>query len=185
MFSLAYPIDDVVEIDGQTYELDMSFDNVIRLIDMLNDNELDDITKVETGLYMLLGVELDYDLEKKAKLFRTIFEQAIAQGKKTEPAVDIAGDPMPEKKEEEVYSLKQDAEYIYASFMQDYGIDLIEQQGKLHWYKFKALLGGLRSDTQFKEIINIRTMELPSGKGTEKERRRIKKLKEAYKLKKE
>ena len=185
MFSLAYPIDDVVEIDGQTYELDMSFDNVIRLIDMLNDNELDDITKVETGLYMLLGVELDYDLEKKAELFRTIFEQAIAQGKKAEPAVDIAGDPMPEKKEEEVYSLKQDAEYIYASFMQDYGIDLIEQQGKLHWYKFKALLGGLRSDTQFKEIINIRTMELPSGKGMEKERRRIKKLKEAYKLKKE
>lgn len=183
LFSLAYPIDDVVEIDGQTYELDMSFDNVIRLIDMLNDDELDDITKIEIGLYMLLSVELDYDIEKKAKIFKEIFEKVILEGEKAEPALDIQGNPMPEKKEKVIYSLKEDAEYIYASFMQDYGIDLIEEQGKLHWYKFKALLSGLRNDTHFKEILNIRTMELPKGKGMEKERRRIMELKEIYKLK--
>lgn len=185
MFSLAYPIDDTVEIDGVTYELDMSFDNIIRLIDMLNDEELDDVTQIETGLNMLLGVELDYDIGKKAELFQAIFEQAVAQGAKADQPVDLEGNPMPENEEEEVYSLKQDAEYIFASFYQDYGIDLHEQMGKLHWAKFKALLSGLRADTQFKEILNIRTMELPSGKGSNKEREKVRKLKETYKLKKE
>lgn len=93
--------------------------------------------------------------------------------------------PNVDNKEEKVFSLKQDADYIFASFYQDYGIDLIEMQGKMHWDKFKALLGGLKGDTKLKEVLEIRTMELPKGKGTSKERSRIKKLKEIYELKEE
>lgn len=179
---LAYPLTETVEIDGKTYKLDLSFDNVLRLIDMLNDKELSDITQIETGLLMLLGVELDYPIDKKEEIFYQIFYETI--GKKVEEniPVDIEGNPMPAKKEEKVYSIKQDAPYIYASFYQDYGIDLYEMQGKLHWEKFKALLEGLRPDTKFKEIVNIRTMELPTGKGTEKQRKHIRELKEIYKL---
>lgn len=69
MLSLAYPLTDTVEIDGKEYEIDLSFDNVLRLIDMLNDEELDDIVQIETGLYMLLGIDLDYDIEQKEKIF--------------------------------------------------------------------------------------------------------------------
>ena len=35
MFSLAYPITKSVEIEGVKYPLDVSFDNILRLIDML------------------------------------------------------------------------------------------------------------------------------------------------------
>lgn len=179
---LAYPLTETVEIDGKTYKLNLSFDNVLRLIDMLNDKQLDDITQIETGLYMLLGVELDYPIEKKEEIFYQIFYETI--GKETEEniSVDLDGNPMPQHKEEKIYSIKQDAPYIFASFYQDYGIDLFEMQGKLHWEKFKALLAGLRPDTKFKEIVNIRTMELPTGKGTEKQRKQIKELKEYYRL---
>lgn len=179
---LAYPLTDTVEIDGKTYKLDLSFDNVLRLIDMLNDKQLDDITQIETGLYMLLGVELDYPIDKKEEIFYQIFYETIGKEVEENIPVDIEGNPMPAKKEEKVYSIKQDAPYIYASFYQDYGIDLYEMQGKLHWEKFKALLEGLRPDTKFKEIVNIRTMELPTGKGTEKQRKHIRELKEIYKL---
>lgn len=179
---LAYPLTDTVEIDGKTYKLDLSFDNVLRLIDMLNDKQLDDITQIETGLYMLLGVELDYPIDKKEEIFYQIFYETIGKEVEENIPVDIEGNPMPAKKEEKVYSIKQDAPYIYASFYQDYGIDLHEMQGKLHWEKFKALLEGLRPDTKFKEIVNIRTMELPTGKGTEKQRKHIRELKEIYKL---
>lgn len=179
---LAYPLTETVEIDGKTYKLNMSFDNVLRLIDMLNDKQLDDITQIETGLYMLLGVELDYPIEKKEEIFYQIFYETIGKEVEENIPVDIEGNPMPAKKEEKVYSIKQDAPYIYASFYQDYGIDLYEMQGKLHWEKFKALLEGLRPDTKFKEIVNIRTMELPTGKGTEKQRKHIRELKEIYKL---
>lgn len=179
---LAYPLTETVEIDGKTYKLNLSFDNVLRLIDMLNDKQLDDITQIETGLYMLLGVELDYPIEKKEEIFYQIFYETIGKEVEENIPVDLDGNPMPQQKEEKIYSIKQDAPYIYASFYQDYGIDLYEMQGKLHWEKFKALLEGLRPDTKFKEIVNIRTMELPTGKGTEKQRKHIKELKEIYKL---
>lgn len=179
---LAYPLTETVEIDGKTYKLNMSFDNVLRLIDMLNDKQLNDITQIETGLYMLLGVELDYPIEKKEEIFYQIFYETIGKEVEENLPVDLDGNPMPQQKEDKIYSIKQDAPYIFASFYQDYGIDLFEVQGKLHWEKFKALLAGLRPDTKFKEIVNIRTMELPTGKGTEKQRKRIKELKEYYRL---
>lgn len=184
MFDLAYPIDDTVEIDGITYKIDMSFDNILRLYDMLNDDELDDISQVLIGLEMLLGVCFLYDFQTQYEIFERIFKEYIAKGVEDSHPVDIAGNPMPKSnKNEKIYSIKEDAEYIFASFYQDYGIDLFEQHGKLHWYKFVSLLSGLRSDTKFKEVIGIRSMELPTGKGMEKERKRIKELKEYYALK--
>jgi len=182
---LAYPITETAEINGVTYDIDLSFDNVLRLIDMLSDRELDDITQIELGLQMLLDTELACDIEEKEEIFYQIFKSTIGKDAEEKQPVDIEGNPMPVKKEEKIYSLKQDAEHIYASFMSDYGLDLFEQQGKLHWDKFKALLAGLTDGSKFSRVIEIRTMDLPRGKGTAKQRRQIKKLKEHYKLKDE
>lgn len=185
MFSFAYPIEDTVKINGEQYEIDLSFDNVLRLIDMLNDEDLSDEIQVETGLRMLIGEDLDCEIEEKAIIFNSLFEQTIAESAEKKQSVDIKGNPMPsvEENEEELYSLLEDAEYIYASFMQDYGMDLFEYQGKLHWLKFRALLSGLRDDTKFKKVLEIRQMELPSGKGSEKQRKAIIDAKKAYALK--
>lgn len=186
LFDLAYPLDDTVEIDGKTYELDMAFDNILRLIDLLEDKEIDPITKINIGLKMLIDDTLDeYSIEKKDEIFYLLIKEIFKIDEEDTQPTDIDGNPMPKMPEDtkKTYDLKQDAEYIYASFMSDYGIDLFEQQGKLHWYKFKALLGGLTEGSKFLRVIEIRTMELPKGKGMEKERQRIKKLKEIYKLK--
>lgn len=185
MFSLAYPLTQTVDIDGTTYPIDMSFDNILRLIDMLNDDELSDDIQVVTGVRMLIG-DVDFDLEIQAKVLNNLFEKLIAKGAEKEQAYDIAGNPMPSinaKSKDELYSLVEDAEYIYASFMQDYGMDLFEHQGKLHWDKFRALLSGLRDDTKFKKVLEIRQMELPTGKGTEKQRKAIIEAKKEYALK--
>src|SRR5690606_1279593 len=81
------------------------------------------------------------------------------------------------------YDLEKDAEYIYASFMHDYGIDLFEQQGKLHWRKFKALLVGLSDDSMFKRVVAIRTMDVPPPtKDNQKERQQIIEMKRAFSL---
>lgn len=183
MFDLAYPLIETVEIDGLEFAVDLSFDNVLRLIDMLNDEEIPDHVQIEIGLEMLLGVNLEYPLEKREEIFYQLFESTIGIGEGMNVPVDIEGNPMPQKKDKEVYSLKQDAPYIYASFMSDYKIDLFEQQGKLHWYKFKALLGGLTDGSKFLRVIDIRTAELPSGKGTEKQRKQMLEAKRAYALK--
>lgn len=186
MLQLAYPIDNSIEIDGISYEMDMSFDNVLRLIDLVADNDLNDAEKVIIGIEMMIGVCFLHDINTQADIFTQIFKSTIGKEAEDNTPVDIDGNPMPipgGENNKKTYSLKEDAEYIFASFYQDYGVDLIEQQGKLHWFKFKAMLDGLRSDTQFKEVINIRTMELPKGKGSSKQRENVKKLKKQYALK--
>ena len=70
-----------------------------------------------------------------------------------------------------------DAPYIYAAFMEQYGIDLID--ARLHWYKFTALLHGLH-DTELNRIIGARLYK-PSGKESEYEKSRRKQY-EAWRL---
>lgn len=185
---LAYPLTDEVEIDGKKYTLNMAFDNILRLIDMLGDDQLTDITQINTGLKMLIDTDLpEYSMKEKEEIFYQLFKETVAKEVEEHQPVDIAGNPMPydPKQNEKTYDLKQDAPYIYASFMSDYGIDLFEMQGKLHWEKFKALLGGLTDGSKFLRVIEIRTMELPKGKGSEveKQRKKIRQLKEYYALK--
>ena len=61
--------------------------------------------------------------------------------------------------------------------MQDYSIDLFEQvNSKRSWV-------GLKADAKFKEVLQIRQMELPSGKESAKEKKRVQEMKDAYKLK--
>lgn len=56
--------------------------------------------------------------------------------------------------EESLIDFIEDGEYIVASFMQDYGIDLTREN--LHWHLFKALFLGLSEKTKIKEIISLR-----------------------------
>src|SRR5690606_36784562 len=109
----------------------------------------------------------DLSPQEKLSVVITIFDGFITEG----------GEQGSEKPP---YDLEKDAEYIYASFMYDYGIDLFEQQAKLHWRKFKALLVGLSDDSMFKRVVAIRTMEVPPPtKYNHKVRRQIIELKRA------
>lgn len=184
---IAYPVKDSVEIDGVKYKLNLSFDNVLRMFDLLEDEELADITKVNTALVLLTNHSFDdYNFEERNKLLYELFIEVIGNPeKKVEQSLDIAGNPMPEDEDnvEDSFSIRQDGAYIYASFMSDYGIDLIDEQGKLSWQKFNALLSGLSDQSKFMRVIDIRTRPLPTGKGTEKERKQLKKLKKQFALK--
>jgi hypothetical protein len=51
------------------------------------------------------------------------------------------------------YDYKLDSEYIYAAFMQQYGIDLTT--ANLHWFDFSALFNGL-VNTKLNDIISAR-----------------------------
>lgn len=50
-----------------------------------------------------------------------------------------------------------DADYIYAAFMQAYGIDLVD--AGLHWHKFLALFHALPADTYMYRIMEHRSYE--------------------------
>lgn len=48
-----------------------------------------------------------------------------------------------------------DADYIFAAFMEQYNIDLMDIDVKMHWYKFQALLKSLH-DVKLCEIMSYR-----------------------------
>jgi len=184
MFTLNDRLEDEIEVGGETCRLNLSFDNVLSFFDLMDDDYLLDADKIEIAFYMFVETNEDFDFETKFKTVDVIVNKFILD-------LEDAGDAEEERRAsgEQVsgttrkyYDLKKDAQFIYASFMQEYGIDLIDMQGKLRWEKFKALLVGLRDDTKFREVIGIRAMELPKGKGMEEERRRIRKLKRIYAL---
>ena len=78
-----------------------------------------------------------------------------------------------------IYSFEYDAEYIYAAFLAQYGIDLTVSDR--HWYRFKSLLWGLTDNHKICEIMSVRALDLSSLKDKE-QRRHYKKLKELYAL---
>lgn len=51
-----------------------------------------------------------------------------------------------------------DSDLIYAAFLGQYGIDLVDIE-ELHWHKFLALLKGLNEDTRLREVMGYRCYE--------------------------
>ena len=141
---IQYPLADTVEFAGVGYEVNASFDTILRVFDMLDDDKMPDYLKIKCGLIMFLGDAeargLDLNLEEQGELFREILGRYVQI--EQEEQYDILGNLMegPRVQSEIYYDIKHDASAIYASFMQAYGIDLIEQQGKLHWRKFKRIV---------------------------------------------
>lgn len=58
------------------------------------------------------------------------------------------------------FDFVEDADLIYAGFLQQYGIDLQEED--MHWWKFMILLGNLGSDTRLSRIMEYRTVDTAS-----------------------
>lgn len=158
------PLPYTVEFEGKTYKLTPAFDNVLNMYEVIETADIYEQT--ELMFYYLL----DKDAPRNIRLLEQVIDILIKPKKKA-------------KAERKSFDFLQDGEYIYSAFMQAYHIDLVEQQGKLHWWKFNALLQGLPSDTRFMEIIKIRTQPLPKAtKYNAEERAQLIRLKQEYAL---
>jgi len=61
----------------------------------------------------------------------------------------------------DLFDYEYDAPYIFAAFMEHYGVDLQEVE-YLHWHKFRAMLKSLPSTARIIEIIGYRGIEIDS-----------------------
>lgn len=171
------------EFKGNTYDIDMAFDSVLDVFDVLHDKTLRDQEKAEINLAILLGVHLKGN--EAVNLWNYIYENFIYTEKKKPIQYDLAGNPMPtpdDGEEESHIDIEQDAELIYSSFMDAYQLDLFKMQGKLHWRKFQALLAGLPSSTIMQRVIQIRAWK-PSKSDNGETKETMNKLQRIYALK--
>lgn len=185
MLDLSRKLTDKLVIDDKEFPLNLSFDNVLRLFEMWRDEDVPEFVKPHFGIRILTGETLeDFTVEEMSEVFNKVFEEHISLSTVEDNHVeyDLAGNPMKTtasngKQEQAPYDIRYDGDYIYASFMQAYGIDLFDVQGELHWKKFNALLSGLPEGTKFMEVIKIRKWKPQKGDSAEykEEMRRLQK----------
>lgn len=185
MLDLSRKLTDKLVIDDEEFPLNLSFDNVLRLFEMWRDEDVPEFVKPHFGIRILTGETLeDFTVEEMSEVFNEVFEEHISLSTVEDNHVeyDLAGNPMKTTasnsgQEKAPYDIRFDGDYIYASFLQAYGIDLFDVQGELHWKKFNALLSGLPEGTKFMEVIKIRKWKPQKGDSAEykEEMRRLQK----------
>lgn len=201
MIDLSRKLTDKLVIDDKEYALDLSFDTVLKMFEMMRDEDIPEYVKPHFAIRMLISKSLEgetreekaesfnndfenYSIEEMSKVFKSVFEEHISLSDVEDNHVeyDLAGNPMKttandDTKQRAPYDIRYDGDYIYASFLQAYGIDLFDVQGVLHWKKFNALLSGLPEGTKFMEVIKIRKWKPQKGDSAEykEEMRRLQK----------
>lgn len=172
---LSEPFRDFVTYAGKRYQTNAAYDTVLLVQRMYKDPELENADKIEIALENLLAQ--DYRIHGKSLQWKAGLLEAIMKSQIELPQRPSAG------AQKRLVDFELDGEYIYASFLQDYGLDLIEQKGKLHWKKFIWLFQGLSEKTKIKEIMRIRGTEEPRpNQYNQKEIQRIRELKSYYAL---
>lgn len=167
--------DERVGYKGKTYRTNTSYDTVLLLQKLYDEENLDAGEKINQALKMLtrntFKIWLLTDMEK-AELLKKITEEKINL-----PPRPRVG------RQQKLMDFEADSEYIYASFQQAYGIDLLKERGKLSWKQFCELLDGLPEKTKLREVMWIRAMEVPEPtRYNQKERQNIMELKAFYAL---
>lgn len=180
MFSFAYGIDDRIEIRGKLYYLNLAYDSVLRFLDLLQDGEVSEHFRRTTAIKILFGEDETPELSRpeQEQVIKEVVQTHILMEK---PSVIFASIGNHNTKEKEYYSILEDADIIFASFFYDYGIDLIDERGRLHWKKFKALLNGLSDKTKLAQVISIRKWT-PGEHSSAEETKTMRQLQKFYSL---
>lgn len=175
MSFITEPENYLVEFGPSEYLVNPSFDVILDIQSLYREEGLNSLDKLNQALRML-GVSerkiCGLPISERKELLELIYRQFVNTRKHA-----------PSNQKLPLMDFEHDSEYIYASFMLDYGIDLVDQQGCLSWRKFIALFQGLSEHSKIREVMRIRSMDVPryNGKNT-KEIQQIQELKSFYAL---
>jgi hypothetical protein len=167
-----YP--EYVKVGDKQYKINTDFRIAIKCDQIARDENIGDVERALAIIYTLFGKEALNDSINYEKLLE-LAKKYLVCGKEVE--VD--------SNEEPDMDFVEDMDYIEASFMSDYNIDL--NSIEMHWWKFSNLINGL-SNSEFgnccvlNRIRNLRNFDTKEIKDR-KERERIEKAKKQVALK--
>lgn len=169
---MRYP--EFVEVEGKKYKINTDFRVALRCNKIVQDESINDLERTMAVIYLLFGDEALQDIRNYEKLSE-LATKYLCCGKDYE-----------ESKEDPDMDFEQDMDYIEASFMSDYHIDLSSE--KMHWWKFYNLISGLSNSEMgncciLNRIRNIRTIDLKDITDR-KEKQKIIEAKRHFALKK-
>ena len=190
MFGLSGEFKDSVSMEGKEIAVNLAFDNVLRAYEVLEgkkrsateNSSATEYEKMPTAARIFealkcFGIKGSYTISERAFLLEKVLELA------NEYSLNVDDYNYKKNDGEALVDYKRDAGLIYCAFLQGYGIDLFEMQGKLHWAKFLTLLGNIPDETRLAKVIGYRGMNLPAANShNRQEVMRIRELKNIYRL---
>lgn len=167
-----YP--EYVKIGNKKYKINTDFRVAIECNRIATDNIIGEYERALAIIYKLYGEYGLNDFENHERLLE-LAQKYLSCGKEIK-----------DNNEKPDMDFIQDMDYIEASFMSDYSIDL--ENTNMHWYKFINLMNGLSNSELgncciLNNIRNLRNMN-PSDIKDEKQRRKIQEAQKMVALKK-
>lgn len=168
-----YP--EYVKVEDKKYKINTDFRVAIECQDIATNESIGDYERALAIVYKLFGEDGINAPQHYEKLLELAIKY-LSCGKE----VDMKGNEEPDM------DFTQDMDYIEASFMSDYNIDLTNIE--MHWWKFYNLINGLSNSEMgnccvLNRVRNLRTYDTKDIKDP-KELEKIKKAKEQVALKK-
>lgn len=163
-----------IQIEDTIYEAKTDFRTAIRCNKIATDETIGDFERVLGIICTLYGANAIDNPSHYEKLLKWALKW-LSCGKEIE-----------DTGEQPDMDYVEDMDYIEASFMSDYGIDLSESE--MDWHKFNNLMNGLSNSELgnccvLNRIRNLRNLDLKDIKD-EKEKGKLAKAKESVALKK-
>ena len=167
-----YP--EYVKIGNKRYKINTDFRVAIECQSIATDKSIGDFERALAIIYKLFGDDGIKNTENYDKLLE-LATKFLSCGKEVKSS-----------NEEPDMDFVQDMDYIEASFMSDYNIDL--QSIEMHWWKFYNLINGLSNSEMgsccvLNRVRNLRTYDTKDIKD-QKTLEKIRKAKEQVALKK-
>lgn len=139
-----------VEIEGLRVPIQSDFRTSVLFETAMQDSDLSDEEKLDVALNLYFPDTFLPSTEKAIQAFVWFY----SCGKELKNTAGEGG------RTKEIYSFEHDDEYIYAAFLEQYGIDL--NTDALHWWKFRALFRSLKEDCLMSKIMMYRAIEISS-----------------------
>lgn len=131
---------DHVMVRGRKIRLDLDFRNVLRMIDILMQDDLTDEAREWLAMRCVCRRPVKGMVPAVKKL---LFPKEV------------------NKARERIMDYAQDADLIRAAFQQAYGIDLYRE--KMHWFRFSCLLSCIPEGTRYSDVLGIRSRPIPEA----------------------
>ena len=165
-----------VHVHGEEIPIITDFREYIRLLDMLKCEELNAMQRLTLlTQYFLYEIEVDKEAISALTEFVVMDFDSWQKGNEEDGI-----EPDRHGSNKNLYSYEMDYPFILSGFMRDYRIDL-ESVEYLHWWKFRMLFDGLSEDTEIKQRIMYRGINLSDIKDKD-ERKRISRIQKRIQL---
>lgn len=156
--NMFYKLPDSITIQDKKYKINADYRIMIYLESRVQDNDknkaVQGMKKTLRDFYIVLRDENEFNkLMSNANLYKEFCDKMIwfyLSGRENYHKTNGGNG----KSASEIYSYEHDDEYIFGAFLNQYNIDLSEDF--VHWWKFKALVKSLKSDTEFVKIKGYR-----------------------------